>query len=147
MSVHLLTISYYWIWLTIVRLLLKIMWITIFWHPINCAWIWLVKSLHNINTVTKTVISRATKAIGQLCQFAAVVVAELEVLLYVHRNCRFTWDGSPGRPPRLSCSSWALFAAVHDHDTQLMCLKILSMVCIMTINEQIHMIHVHVYMM
>ena len=32
----------------------------------------------------------------------------LEVLLYVHRNHRFIRDGSPGRPPWLSHSSWAL---------------------------------------
>ena len=32
----------------------------------------------------------------------------VEVLLYVHRNRRFIRDGSPGRPPRLSHSSWAL---------------------------------------
>ena len=31
----------------------------------------------------------------------------LEVLLYVHRNHRFIRDGSPGRPPWLSHSSWA----------------------------------------
>ena len=31
-----------------------------------------------------------------------------EVLPYVHRNRRFIRDGSPGRPPRLSHSSWAL---------------------------------------
>ena len=30
------------------------------------------------------------------------------VLLYVHRNRRLIRDGSPGRPPRLSHSSWAL---------------------------------------
>ena len=30
------------------------------------------------------------------------------MLLYVHRNRRFIRDGSPGRPPRLSHSSWAL---------------------------------------
>ena len=30
------------------------------------------------------------------------------VLLYVHRNRRFIRDGSPGRPPRLSHSSWTL---------------------------------------
>ena len=29
----------------------------------------------------------------------------VEVLLYVHRNCRIIKDGSPGRPPRLSHSS------------------------------------------
>ena len=29
-------------------------------------------------------------------------------LLYVHRNCRLIRDGSPGRPLRLSHSSWAL---------------------------------------
>ena len=32
----------------------------------------------------------------------------VEVLLYVHRNHRFIRDGSPGRPPRLSHSFWAL---------------------------------------
>ena len=31
-----------------------------------------------------------------------------EVLPYVHRNRRFIRDGSPGRPPPLSHSSWAL---------------------------------------
>ena len=30
------------------------------------------------------------------------------VLLYVHRNRRLIRDGSPGRPPQLSHSSWAL---------------------------------------
>ena len=33
------------------------------------------------------------------------------VLLYVHRNRRFIREGSPGRPPRLSHSSWALKTA------------------------------------
>ena len=32
----------------------------------------------------------------------------VEVLHYVHRNRRLIWDGSPGRPPRLSHNSWAL---------------------------------------
>ena len=32
----------------------------------------------------------------------------VEVLLYVHRNHRFIRDGSPGRPRRLSHSSWTL---------------------------------------
>ena len=32
----------------------------------------------------------------------------LKCLLYVHRNRRLIRDGSPGRPPRLSHSSWAL---------------------------------------
>ena len=35
------------------------------------------------------------------------------VLLYVHRNRRLIRDGSPGRPPRLSHSSWAL--NLRDH--------------------------------
>ena len=34
-----------------------------------------------------------------------IVVAVLEVLLYVRRNRRLIRDGSPGRPPRLSHSS------------------------------------------
>ena len=37
----------------------------------------------------------------------------VEVLLYVHTNRRFIRDGSPGRPPRLSHSSWALIHARH----------------------------------
>ena len=41
-----------------------------------------------------------------LLQVTFVVVVEM--LLYVHRNRRFIRDGSPGRPPRLSHSSWAL---------------------------------------
>ena len=36
----------------------------------------------------------------------------LEMLLYVHRNRRFIRDGSPGRPPRLSHSSWTQFSQV-----------------------------------
>ena len=33
----------------------------------------------------------------------------VEALLYVHRNRRFIGDGSPGRPPQLSHSSWTLW--------------------------------------
>ena len=36
-------------------------------------------------------------------------VVEVEVLLYVYRNCRLIRDGSPGQPPQLSHSSWALY--------------------------------------
>ena len=36
-------------------------------------------------------------------------VVEVEVLLYIHRNCRLIRDGSPGQPPQLSHSSWALY--------------------------------------
>ena len=32
----------------------------------------------------------------------------VEVLLYIHRNCRLIMDGSPGWPPGLSHISWAL---------------------------------------
>ena len=38
----------------------------------------------------------------------------VEVLLYVHRNRRFIRDRSPGRPPRLSHSSWALLTEHSD---------------------------------
>ena len=38
----------------------------------------------------------------------------VEVLLYVHRNRRFIRDGSPGCPPRLSLSSWALRIQTHN---------------------------------
>ena len=34
-------------------------------------------------------------------------IAVVEVLLYVHRSRRFIRDGGPGRPPRLSHTSWA----------------------------------------
>ena len=43
---------------------------------------------------------------GRVCSESV----ELSVLLYVHRNRRFIRDGSPGRPPRLSHSSRALWA-------------------------------------
>ena len=36
-------------------------------------------------------------------------LGKVEVLLYVHGNHRLIRDGSPGWPPRLSHSSWALF--------------------------------------
>ena len=35
------------------------------------------------------------------------------MFLYVHRNRRLIRDRSPGRPPRLSHSSWALLEPVH----------------------------------
>ena len=37
------------------------------------------------------------------------------VLLYVHRDRRLIRDGSPGRPPRLSHSSWALSVTLTRH--------------------------------
>ena len=37
-----------------------------------------------------------------------VAVVDVEVLLYFHRNGRLIRDGSPGRPSRLSHSSWTL---------------------------------------
>ena len=39
---------------------------------------------------------------------SASLYVDVEALLYVHRNRRFIRDGSPGRPPRLSHSSWTL---------------------------------------
>ena len=39
-----------------------------------------------------------------------ITVLKAEVLLYVHRNRRLIRDGSPGRPPWLSHSSWAHFS-------------------------------------
>ena len=38
----------------------------------------------------------------------------VDVLLYAHRNRRFIRDGSPGRPPRLSHSSWALKCPISE---------------------------------
>ena len=43
-----------------------------------------------------------------------MAVGLVEVLFYVHRNRRLIRDGSPGRPPRLSHSSWALPLGVQD---------------------------------
>ena len=43
------------------------------------------------------------------------VTVVVEVLLYVHRNRRLTRDGSPGRPPRHSDSSWVLRVTVALH--------------------------------
>ena len=45
----------------------------------------------------------------------------VEVLLYVHRNRRLIRDGSPGRPPRLSHSSWALIRRRFDSPLSITC--------------------------
>ena len=45
-------------------------------------------------------------AASTFCFFCFLLVGW--VLLYVHRNHRLIRDGSPGRPPRLSHSSWTL---------------------------------------
>ena len=42
---------------------------------------------------------------GSLHSTGCLKLFDAEVLLYVHRNRRLIWDGSPGRPPRLSHSS------------------------------------------
>ena len=58
--------------------------------------------------LTVTVSSRLCYA---FCPDKAVIdewtIVVVEVLLYVHRNRGLIRDGSPGRPPRLSHSSWA----------------------------------------
>ena len=43
------------------------------------------------------------------------IVVVVEVLLCVHKNRRLIRDGSPGRPPRLSHSSWTLNLAKCIH--------------------------------
>ena len=50
--------------------------------------------------------------VGWSCELTASVGEVGWVLLYVHRNRRLIRDGSPGRPPRLSHSFWALTASV-----------------------------------
>ena len=55
-----------------------------------------------ISKITKTVKNRE----GLDCLNRSI--GWVEVVLYVHRNRRFIRDGSPGRPPRFSHSSWAL---------------------------------------
>ena len=45
---------------------------------------------------------------ADLCSSSVLLYVVVEVLFYVHRNRRFIRDGSPGRPPRLSHSTWAL---------------------------------------
>ena len=54
-------------------------------------------------------ITRSVWGIPESCWLFVVVD---EVLLYVHRNHRFIRDGSLGRPPWLSHSSWALKLAL-----------------------------------
>ena len=51
------------------------------------------------------------------CQFRLCRVDVAEVLLYVHRNRRFIRDGSPGRSPRLSHSSWTLVCRAAAHSS------------------------------
>ena len=46
----------------------------------------------------------------------------VKVLLYVHRNCRLIMDGSPGRSPQLSHSSWAL-TNINDDELMLHVLR------------------------
>ena len=54
------------------------------------------------NVTARCVISVSARCI--------ITVLKVEVLLYVHRNRRLIRDGSPGRPPWLSHSSWAHFS-------------------------------------
>ena len=53
---------------------------------------------------------QAARAIASFCptQIKIWPFVVVQVLLYIHRNRRLIRDGSPGRPPRLSHSSWAL---------------------------------------
>ena len=46
------------------------------------------------------------------CLMSSPLEVDIEVLLYIHRNQRLIRDGSPGRPPRLSHSSWALITSL-----------------------------------
>ena len=73
------------------------------------------------NMLEKKIISngRPVTGRGHVCSESA----ELSVLLYVHRNRRFIRDGSPGRPPRLSHSSWALTLSVDDDELMLNVLR------------------------
>ena len=63
------------------------------------------------NMLEKQIISngRPVTGRGHVCSESV----ELSVMLYVHGNRRFIRDGSPGRPPRLSQSSWALTQRVY----------------------------------
>ena len=61
-----------------------------------------------------------TQAVWSACQLKSADITMtvstlpwlklVEALLYVHRNRRCIRDGSPGRPPRLSHTSWTQFA-------------------------------------
>ena len=62
-------------------------------------------STETIRTIMDGVPRTATSTFTQLLSSGP---SNVEVLLYVHRNRRFITDGSPGRPPRHSHSSWAL---------------------------------------
>ena len=66
-------------------------------------------STGTIRTIRDGVPRTATSTFTQLLSSGP---SNVEVLLYVHRNRRFIRDGSPGRPPRLSHSSWALGQAM-----------------------------------
>ena len=62
-----------------------------------------IPRMHKITSLLPTMLQSKVFSFGSYRQ---VVVGW--VLLYVHRNRRFIRDRSPGRPPRLSHSSWAL---------------------------------------
>ena len=61
--------------------------------------------------------------------FTSDVRTVVEVLLYVHRNRRLIRDGSPGRPPRLSHSSWNLPEQSHCIRKCMRMCRCVSVVC------------------
>ena len=48
---------------------------------------------------------RPRQVLESIKLLVTMLIDDVEVLLYVHRNRTFVRDGSPGRPPRLSHSS------------------------------------------
>ena len=71
---------------------------------------WNNEKVSELESLTQPWISKITKTVknreGLGCLNRSI--GWVEVVVYVHRNRRFIRDGSPGRPLRLSHSSWAL---------------------------------------
>ena len=59
-------------------------------------------------TILRTINVRDGELRTATSTFTQPLSSDSSVLLYVHRNRRLIRDGSPGWPPRLSHSSWAL---------------------------------------
>ena len=92
LAVHLLGLAVLLLGLTVLLLGLTILRLTV----LRLAVLWLV-------------LLRRRLAISTLHNEHGKGGVKVDVLLYIHGNCRFIRDGSPGCPPQLSHSSWALW--------------------------------------
>ena len=79
-----------------------------YWETTLCVWLH-----HQHQTADDDVVLNVLRCRPDII-IRNIVMRLVEVLLYVHRNCRFIGDGSPRHPPRLLHSSWALSNAADE---------------------------------